>query len=166
MKLNLGCGNKIRKGFIGVDIHKCAAAQIVTDLRLGLPFKDACVHQVLMDNTIEHIPDISAMMKEIHRICIKGATLTIRTPHFASASSWIDPTHTHHLSCFSMDHFEKNEAAHYTGGGFRVVERKLSFGGILGNIGKIIYRISPKSYEKKWCFIFRPGTITFVLQTV
>jgi len=119
-----------------------------------------------MDNVIEHIPDMPSLMKEIYRICVKNSIITIRPPHFASASSWIDPTHVHHLSCFSMNHFVKKGAAHYTGGGVEVIKKRLSFGGVLGNIGKLIYMISPRLYEKKWCFIFRPGTITVVLKTV
>jgi len=166
MKLNLGCGNNKKSGFVGVDAYKCHAVQILADLTVSLPFKDASVDEIFMDNIIEHIPDIPSLMKEIHRICVKNSIITIRTPHFASASSWVDPTHVHHLSCFSMNHFVKKEAAHYTGGGFEVIKKRLSFGGIFGNIGKIIYMISPKLYERKWCFIFRPGTITVVLKTV
>ena len=165
MKLNLGCGNSIKNGFLGVDNVLCNAAQVLADITT-LPFKDTSIDEVFMDNIIEHIQDIPSLMQELHRICIQNARITIRTPHFASADSWIDPTHIHHFSCFSMDHFEKKEAAHYTGGGFKVIEKRLSFGGISGNIGKLLYKISPGTYEKKWCYIFRPGTITFILQTV
>lgn len=166
MKLNLGCGNSLRPGFTGVDRVPCTAARVLADLNQVLPFKDASVDEILMDNVIEHIRDISLLMREIRRVCVQGARITIRTPHFASADSWRDPTHMHHLSCFSMDHFEKKESAHYTGGGFKIVARKLSFGGITGNFGKLIYAISPQAYEKRWCYLFRPGTITFELRTV
>ena len=105
-------------------------------------------------------------MKEIHRVCCDGAIVTVITPHFASASSWRDPTHLHHLSYFSMDHFERLGVAHYTGGGFRVVRRKLSFGGIFGTIARLIFMVSAVEYEKNWCFIFRPSTLTFVLKVV
>jgi hypothetical protein len=62
-----------------------------------------------------------------------------------------------------MNHFERMAVQHYTGGGFKVIERKLSFGGIMGNIGRLIFSISPKKYETTWCFIFRPGTLKFIL---
>jgi len=35
------------------------------------------------------------------------------TPHVSSAGSWMDPTHIHHLSCFSMNHFAKADAVIY-----------------------------------------------------
>lgn len=166
MKLNLGCGHKRRNGFLGVDLFRCDAVDAVADLTRTLPFRDSSIEEIWMDNVIEHVLYIPPLMQEIHRICRDGALVTILTPHFASHASWRDPTHLHHLSYVSMDHFEKREASHYTGGGFRVVHRKLSFGGLLGNIGRLIFAISPKAYESNFCFVFRPSTLTFVLKVV
>jgi ubiquinone/menaquinone biosynthesis C-methylase UbiE len=164
MKLNLGCGNKKKDGYIGIDGYLCDAVNLLADLEKELPFKDSSIEQVYLDNVIEHIHDIPAFMKEVHRICKDGAPVDIITPHFASISSWKDPTHVHHLSFFSFDHFEKTNVAHYTGGGFSVTRRRISFSGIMGNIGRLIYYISPKRYESTWCFIFRPGTLYFELE--
>jgi len=163
MKLNLGCGNQKKEGFIGVDKFPCDAVEIIADLTRKLPFEDETVDEVFMDNVIEHIIDIPSLLSEISRICRKGAKVTIYTPHFASHASWRDPTHIHHLSYFSMDHLEKNNVSHYMAQGFRVTERSLSFGGIMGNIGRFIFCINPRSYESNWCFIFRPSTLKFVL---
>jgi hypothetical protein len=66
-----------------------------------------------------------------------------------------------------MDHFEKSDAAHYTGGGFRVVSRRLSFGGgLMGLLGRLVFAISPRRYESRWCFVFRASTLTFELEVV
>ncbi|MCC7146536.1 MAG: hypothetical protein IT443_08825 [Phycisphaeraceae bacterium] len=164
MKLNLGCGHKRKEGFLGVDLYPCAAVDTVADLNGRLPYDDNTVAEIWLDNVIEHIPDLPKLFKELHRICVDRAQITILTPHFACIGSWRDPTHVHHLSYFSMDHFEKESVAHYTGGGFKVLSRHLSFGGILGNIGRLIHKISPRQYESQWCFIFRPSTLTFVLE--
>lgn len=166
MKINLGCGNKKKEGFVGVDSAPCEAADVLADLSGALPFASDSVGEVWLDNVIEHIQDIPSLMKEIHRICRNEAKITIITPHFASADSWRDPTHVHHLSYFSMDHFERRGVAHYTGGGFRVSRRRLSFGGLLGNLGRLVFLFSPAQYEKNWCFLLRPGTLTFELRAV
>lgn len=164
MKLNLGCGNKKKPGFLGVDKYPCDAVDHIADLNSELPFKASSIDEVWMDNVIEHIPDISSIMKEIHRICKPNAKVTIITPHYTSIASWRDPTHIHHLCYFSMDHFEKENVKHYTGGGFHITERHLSFGGgIMGLLGRLIFNLSPKSYEAKWSFIFRASTLKFVL---
>lgn len=174
MRLNLGCGNKKKAGFVGVDKFPCEAVEHVADLEQRLPFEDDSVEEIWMDNVVEHIPDLPALFAEIHRICRDGARITVLTPHFTSLASWRDPTHVHHLSYFSMDHFEKQSVAHYTnpgaemtdGGsspGFEVLERHLSFGGLMGNIGRLICWMSPRKYEKDWCFLFRASSLRFVL---
>ena len=63
MKLNLGCGNKSIEGFIGVDRYPCAAVQVLCDVAQGLPFRDNAVDAVYMDNFIEHVFDIPALMQ-------------------------------------------------------------------------------------------------------
>jgi ubiquinone/menaquinone biosynthesis C-methylase UbiE len=164
MKLNLGCGNKPKVGFVGVDKYPCDAVDVIADLSKKLPFEDSTVEEIYMDNVIEHILDIPSLFEELNRICKPRAKITVITPHFASHASWKDPTHVHHLSYFSMNHFEKENVAHYTKGGLTVLEQKLSFGGILGNIGRMIFLISPREYESNWCFIFRPSTLKFILE--
>ena len=168
LRVNLGCGGCRVDGFLGVDRYPAPAVDVRADLVRQLPFADGSVDEVLLDNVIEHIADIPALMHELHRICRDGARILIRTPHFTSLSSWRDPTHVHHLSYFSMDHFEREGVAHYTSGGrgFRVLERRLSFGGFTGLIGRLIFKLSPLAYEKHWCFVFRASTLTFRLQVL
>ena len=167
MKLNIGCGNKQMDGFIGVDRYPCRAAALLCDISTTLPFADDSIEEILMDNVIEHIQDIPRLMHELVRVSRNGAAITLITPHFTSLSSWKDPTHVHHFSYFSFDHFEKESTRHYMTNGIRVAGRKLSFGGsILGIIGRILFRISPEQYEKKYCFIFRASTLTFNLQVL
>lgn len=169
MKLNIGCGNKEIDGYIGVDKFPCAAAKYICDIENEkLPFDDDSVDGIILDNVIEHFYDIPAVIKELNRVSKKGAIIKIITPHFSSLASWIDPTHIHHLSYFSFDHFERENVAHYIGGkGIKVKYRKLSFGGgILGLTGRMLFNINPKTYERKYCFIFRASTLTFELEVV
>lgn len=165
MRLNIGCGNKRLEGYVGVDRYPCNAVDVLCDLTKALPFASGSVEEVMMDNVIEHIPDIPALLQELVRIAQSKARVTIITPHFTSLSSWKDPTHVHHLSFFSFDHFEKRSASHYMGSGVKVVRKKLSFGGgILGLLGRLFFTLSPEYYEKKLCFIFRASTLEIVLE--
>ena len=168
IRLNLGCGGKRVDRFVGVDRYPTPAVDVIADITAPLPFADGSVDEILLDNVIEHIPDIPALMHELHRIGRNDARLLIRTPHFTSLSSWRDPTHVHHLSYYSLDHFTRTQVAHYTSGGraFEILERRLSFGGLMGNIGRLIFRISPSAYERNWCFVFRASTLTFVLRVL
>lgn len=165
MKLNIGCGNKLLEDFIGVDLYPCQAADIICDISRTFPFRDNSIEEIYLDNVVEHILDIPALMKELVRICRNGARITIITPHFTSLSSWKDPTHVHHLSYFSFDHFCKSSTLHYTGGGVRFAGRKLSFGGsIFGLLGRLFFYINPEWYERQLCFLFRASTLTFRLE--
>lgn len=165
--LNMGCGNKPVAGYLGVDRYPCAAVNVICDLSRPLPFSDNSVDGFLLDNVIEHVHDIPALMMEIARTGKRGAKVIVVTPHFTSLSSWKDPTHVHHLSYFSFDHFEKNSVSHYVGGGLRVASRRLSFGGgILGLIGRLLFALSAEQYEKKYCFMFRASTLRFELEVL
>lgn len=168
MKLNLGCGGKRIEGFVGVDKYPTPAVDVLADLTGRLPFEDSSIDEILLDNVIEHMLDIPALMREMHRVCRDGATVRILTPHFTSLSSWRDPTHVHHLSYFSLDHFTREQVAHYTSAGhrFEIIERRLSFGGLLGNIGRLIFLLSPKHYESNWCFVFRASTLSFRMRVL
>lgn len=168
LRLNLGCGGKRVPGHLGVDRYPTPAVDVIADLGAALPFADGAAESILLDNVIEHVTDIPALMREMHRVAAHGATLVIRTPHFTSLSSWRDPTHVHHLSYFSLDHFTRAQVAHYTSAGraFEIVSRRLSFGGVMGNIGRLIFTISPTAYERTWCFMFRASTLEFVLRVI
>ena len=166
MKLNIGCGNKKIKGYHGVDKYECDAADYICDIENEkLPFEESTIMAIILDNVIEHLFDIPTVMKELVRVSRKGAVIKIITPHFSSLSSWIDPTHIHHLSYFSFDHFEKINASHYVGKGIAIKSKKLSFsGGILGLFARFIFKISPKKYEQKYCYIFRASTLIFEIE--
>lgn len=168
IKINLGCGNKAKAGYLGIDKFPCEAVDTIVDIEGTLPFENSSVDEIWMDNVIEHIRDIPKLMTELHRIGKNGALITIITPHFSSAGSWKDPTHIHHLSYFSMDHFEKKDVAHYTGGGFQVFKRELSFsgGGPCKWLGRLLFKRDPLNYERKWCFIFRAGTVRYFMRVI
>jgi SAM-dependent methyltransferase len=165
MKLNLGCGNKKVGGHVGVDKFLCSAVQIRADLEKPLPFKKNSIEDIKLDNVIEHIRDIPELFKKLADISKNGCKIYIKTPHFTSLSSWKDPTHRHHFSYFSFEHFTRKHVEHYIGSGIKILSKKLSFGGgILGIIGRTLFMINPEMYEKKFCFIFRAGTLKFILE--
>ena len=67
MRLNLGCGDKPKEGFLGVDRFPCAAAGLLCDFDRRLPFRDDCVEAAHLDNVIEHVGDVLALLTEISR---------------------------------------------------------------------------------------------------
>jgi len=164
-KLNVGCGEKPKAGWINVDKFVPNGFDNIQfgDLEQGLEFSDESFDEILLDNVIEHVFDIPACIKEIHRLLREDGVCILRTPHFSSASSWRDPTHIHHLSYFSFDYFESGSRSNYLGTKFSV-DKKLSFGGGLGLIGRLLFKLSPSRWEEKYSFVFRASTLTIILK--
>ncbi len=128
--LDLGCGKRKVPGAIGVDIDPCSSADIIFDLnRTPYPFQDNVFDRVYARHILEHLEDIVAVMKEIHRISKPGAHLLILTPHFSSYSSFTDISHKHHFASGSFDIFDPSlcgeKKPDYPT--FRILEKRLFF---------------------------------------
>lgn len=95
-RLNIGCGNRRLPGWIGLDKVQTPAADIVRDLKRGLPFEDSSVDEILCDNVLEHIgpvEDFIFVLNEMYRVLKPGAVCTIIVPNAGSQGAWQDPTH-------------------------------------------------------------------------
>ena len=167
MKLNIGCGEKFLDGWVNIDKYPSNSSIFFGDIQQGLAYADSVVDEILLDNVIEHIQSVPDVMREAHRLLKSGGKIHIYTPHYTSHSSWRDPTHVHHLSFFSFDMFCKKRNGHYLGGAlFEVVTKKLSFGGGLSILGRMIFKISPELYERKFAFWFPASTLFVCLKSI
>ena len=170
MQINIGCGRRVLPGWINVDLYPSDSAVLKGDICAGIPeLKTAVAREILLDNVIEHVADIPRAMREIERLSCPGASITIITPHFSSADSWTDPTHRWHLALGSLNYFcgNENNNRYSEGLAFEMVEVKLSFqGGLMGLCGRCIYSLNPKLWERKFSFIFRASTITYLLRRI
>ena len=167
MKLNVGSGEKKLEGYLNIDKFPKDSTVMQGDLDTKINLPDAYADEILLDNVIEHVDSVVNSMKEIRRLLKPGGIVHIYTPHFTSHSSWRDPTHKHHLSFFSFDVFCKERNSHYLGGKlFKIEEKKISFGGGLSLIGRLIFSISPEFYEKKFCFLFPASTLYVKMKAI
>jgi len=104
--LNLGCGQNYLADAVNVDRRKNVHADIIHDLnRMPWPFADNSFRLVLAFHSLEHLDDVVAVMREIHRVGRSGAIVRIRTPHFSSPDAFTDPTHLHQFGYFSFHFF-------------------------------------------------------------
>ena len=111
VKLHLGCGRTILKGWVNVDKIALRGVDLTADLDAcllrGLPFEDDSVDEFLMSHVIEHIRDTLSLMQELHRIAKPGAILTARTPYGSSDDAWEDPTHVRAYFIQSWGYFSQ-----------------------------------------------------------
>jgi SAM-dependent methyltransferase len=158
--LDIGCGKKKQEvGAIGLDRQPGSSADVLCELQhFPWPVRDDCADRIYLSHFLEHQPDILSVMAEVHRIAKPGAEVIAVTPHYSSADSFADPTHAHHLAYHSFDYFERKSFPDFTydAGGFRILERGLTFGGnfLFDNLGRMISKISVDFYEKHFAWIF------------
>ena len=92
------------------------------------------------------------------------------TPHYSCMDSYTDPTHLVHLGFYSFDYFTRQNFKNFTygEGGFRILDRRLTFGNnlFLDNMAKIIARISVTFYEKHFAWIFPARNIVCRLSVI
>lgn len=114
LKLNLGCGRNIRRGWLNLDINKGKGVDVVHDLNdLPLPFEDNKFDIVLCKDILEHIKYMP-LVKDIYRILKVGGLLKIRVPHFTSKLNYDDPTHINRFSIRTFSYFVKEKKYSYS----------------------------------------------------
>lgn len=106
MKLNLGCGNDYKEGYLNCDYISGEKVDKIVDLeKFPYPFEDNSISEIIMQDIFEHLSKPLRVLEEIHRICKNNARIKIRVPHFSSNSAWGDLTHKRAFSSGCFDHF-------------------------------------------------------------
>jgi hypothetical protein len=95
VKLDLGCGNNPREGFIGVDAIKFEKVSVVHDLRQPWPWTDSSVDEVHCSHFLEHLTQDERcfFFNELWRVLKPEAKALIITPHWSNNRAYGDPTH-------------------------------------------------------------------------
>lgn len=108
LRLNLGCGNDIRPGYVNHDIARHRPeVDVVHDLRtLPWPWQDGVAAEIQLMDVVEHLPDVVAVIDECWRILAPGGVLHVSVPHYESENAWIDPTHRRGFHLDSFDYFD------------------------------------------------------------
>jgi predicted SAM-dependent methyltransferase len=105
VKLNLGCGVDLKKGYVNVDMY--GSPDLVLDLREEWPWPDSSVEEVEMMHVLEHLPDTISVMKKLYRVCADGAKVHIVVPHPRHDDYLSDPTHVSPVTNRTLKLFSK-----------------------------------------------------------
>lgn len=169
--LAVGCGHKApAPNTIRLDISPDVHPDVVWNLdNFPYPFADGQFAAIECLDTIEHLQNIPRVMEEFHRILQPGGRLTLTTPHFSCANSYIDPTHRYHLSYFSFDYFcDGHQLAYYSKARYRIRQRYLNFeGGWFSRV--VVARLAnrfPRTYERRWAWLFPAWFAYFELEAI
>lgn len=82
-KLNLGCGDDIRSGYLNIDFRQTHPNVIITDLsKRPWPFANESANEILMLDFLEHFPyvDTIPILFECYRVLEPNGTVVIQVP--------------------------------------------------------------------------------------
>lgn len=168
--LDLACGTAKTPGAIGIDRLEIPEVDIVHNLdEFPYPFKENMFDRVVCYNGMEHLQNPLDVLAELHRICKKGATVYIASPHFSSVDFFTDPTHKHPFSSRSFDYiipgtklFDLNyDKARYSKESVRIT---FDIRGIWGKFLTWFANHKTELYERRFAFIFPAHQVIFSLR--
>ena len=112
IKLNLGCGQHKKDGFINVD--KSGDADLIHNLEIfPWPWEDNAVSYVLMHHVLEHLGEKTDVflhiIKELYRVSMPDATIEVTVPNPRHDYFINDPTHVRPITKEVMDLFSKQK---------------------------------------------------------
>jgi len=168
IKLNLGCENDIKKGFVNIDIDESPGVDLVWDLnKIPLPFKNNSVEYILCSHTLMHLNNPYKFLLEMHRICKKSAIIDLFVPHFSGFPVYADFGAKKGVSYFA---FGENWCNKDLNQKFKVIKKKLNFTRVnfrfLNYLFNPIINANPLFYERFLCFILPCTEVFFKLQIV
>ena len=103
VKLNLGCGERWKDGFINVDAFN--PADMIVDLNsFPWPWEDNTVDEIYSRGCFEHLQDFNAALREAHRVLKPGGRLQIIVPHFRNPQAAWPQQHIHQFSIYTFTH--------------------------------------------------------------
>ena len=160
--LDLGCGRRKLDGSIGIDIIKYSCVDIVHDLnKFPYPLKDREIDIINCDDILEHLEDITSVMKELHRILKDNGQIVIVAPHFSNLWSFSDPTHKHFFGYKSFEFYSGLQDNYLDI--FKIKSRKITFGKFF-KLFELFFNRFPELYERRFTFIVQASQIQVTLQ--
>jgi SAM-dependent methyltransferase len=123
---DLGGATGCPEGFLSIDLRD---ADLICDVRRGLPLPDNSVGCVRAFDFLEHVPTcrdstcdhaagrcVVGMMNEIYRVLAPGGWLISRTPSTDGRGAFQDPTHVSFWNPNSFWYYTRREQARYVPG--------------------------------------------------
>jgi SAM-dependent methyltransferase len=167
-RLNLGCGQFRKDGFLNVDEDPRTEPDVLVDLDcFPYPFDEGSFELIEADHVLEHLTEPFAVMAELHRILKPGGVLVVRVPHFSRGMTHAD--HKHGFDVTFPHYFDPNFKG-YAGVPFTLERMRLTWfaqpylkrtvlspasfwaGAALGRLFDAAASVSPYLCSRLWCY--------------
>ena len=171
MKLNLGCGDQIKEGYVNLDIIPFKGVDVLHDMnKFPYPFKDNTFEEVIAVHVLEHTQDLFKTMQELFRICKDKAILKIIVPHYTHSTAFTCPDHKRFFGIDSLGHFGGLYFQYRCKAKFALKSNKLVFNRYLDALtlnlmGKLFNKV-PRFYENYLSSFIPAGSIHTQLRVI
>ncbi len=127
IRLNLGCGDDYKEGYINCDWLGGMKADKYFDLQqFPYPFEESSCDEVLMDNVLNLLDDVVNVIKEVHRILKPGGVFRLYVPYAKSDWAFQSLYAQHFFTERSMQKFsDKWDPHYYPHTRFELIQNKL-----------------------------------------
>ncbi len=81
LRLNLGCGPKLKDGYLNLDFHPKADLRL--DLRRRIPLPDDSCHEIFSEHFLEHLEypeEVDGHLRDCRRLLAPGGTIKLSVP--------------------------------------------------------------------------------------
>jgi len=176
-RIDFGCGNSKKEGYIGVDIIQLSGVDIVHNLdEFPYPFANNEIDEIWMDQVLEHLKEPLKAVEELYRICKNGAMIHIGVPYFRSFYSAIDPTHRNFFGVYWFCYFdpshEFNRKYQYSAAKFAIENLEFDREWKRNKMGYFKRKLisyaerRPYTYEAKLSHLIPLNSLTFHLKVI
>lgn len=105
IKLDIGCGEKIEKWFVGLDKRNIPWVEYIVNVdKEMLPFTDESVDEIYSAHFLEHVSDVETVFLEFIRILKVWGKMQIKVPFYSSPIAF-EPSHKAFFNPFSFNFF-------------------------------------------------------------
>src|SRR5438093_1373845 len=80
-RLNIGCGEKLRRGWLNIDLDPRADLRL--DIRRPLPFREGSCAEIYSEHVLEHLAypgEVEEVLRDWWRVLVPGGMLSVGVP--------------------------------------------------------------------------------------
>jgi len=113
LKIDLGCGEILKEGYVGIDKKPIKGVKHVMDLDYGgrIPYADKSVDEIYTTQFLEHLVDVETLTLEMIRVLRPGGKLFIKVPFYGSFIAH-EPSHKSFFSPHSFNFYTKGRSVY------------------------------------------------------
>ena len=166
LKLNLGCGTDIKKGFVNIDKYEHLPGVTNCDLNLSLPYSNNSVDYIHCEHLLYYLDNPADFLRDLYRICKPKAKVKLIVTHFSLPMAYAElRTRKSGYSYYSFGHESFNKEFYYK---FKVLNKRINFTRInykwLNIFFNPLINLCPTIYERFFCYILPASEIIFDLE--